>query len=119
MASQKRKGVGAGVTALMGTGGSKAAAPAPATQKTEAPKAAPQTAPPQKARTPGSPVSRETGKPAVRKLTVDVPESVHDQYEDLYLELRRTHRRLKRVQYAPLVIQFGLDRQKIEQALSV
>ena len=114
MASQKRKGVGAGVTALMGTGGSKAAAPAPATQKTEAPKA-----PPQKARTSGSPVSRETGKPAVRKLTVDVPESVHDQYEDLYLELRRTHRRLKRVQYAPLVIQFGLDRQKIEQALSV
>ena len=58
-------------------------------------------------------------KPAVRKLTVDVPESVHDDYEDLYFELRRTHRRLKRVQYAPLVIRFGLDRQKIEQALSV
>ena len=104
MASQKRKGVGAGVTALMGTAAPRIATPAPEIQES---------------RIPELPGSRENGKPAVRKLTVDVPESVHDDYEDLYFELRRTHRRLKRVQYAPLVIRFGLDRQKIEQALSV
>ena len=119
MASQKRKGVGAGVTALMGAVGSKPTTQAPEARKTEAPKseaAQTETAP---TRTPGPSASRENGKPAVRKLTVDVPESVHDDYEDLYLELRRTYRRLKRVQYAPLVIRFGLDRQKIEQALGV
>ena len=68
-------------------------------------------------RKPVCPVSREEGKEAVRKLTVDVPESVHDDYEDLYLDLRRKHRKLKRVQYAPLVIRYGLDREKIEAAL--
>ncbi len=113
MASQKRKGVGAGVTALMGDGRSKLATSAPATPAAET--RAPETP---KTRTAGSPVSRENGKPAVRKLTVDVPESVHNEYEDLYLDLRRTYRRLKRVQYAPLVIRFGLDRQKIERALA-
>ena len=65
-----------------------------------------------------SPISREKGKAAVRKLTVDVPEPLHNQYEDLYLELRHTYRRLKRVQYAPLVIQYGLDRKRIEKALA-
>ena len=104
MASQKRKGVGAGVTALMGAGRSQPTTSTPETPET---------------RTPDFSVSRENGKQAVRKLTVDVPESVHDEYEDLYFELRRTYRRLKRVQYAPLVIRFGLDRQKIEQALGV
>lgn len=133
MASQKRKGVGAGVTALMSQGISKLTAPSPtpspaaektavektATVKTETRKPATPGSEDPETRTPDSSVSRGKGKPAVRKLTVDVPESVHDEYEDLYLDLRRTHRRLKRVQYAPLVIRFGLDRQKIEQALGV
>lgn len=113
----------------MSQGISKLTAPSPAAEKTAVEKTAavktetrkpatPGSEDPE-TRTPDSSVSRGKGKPAVRKLTVDVPESVHDEYEDLYLDLRRTHRRLKRVQYAPLVIRFGLDRQKIEQALGV
>ena len=70
-------------------------------------------------RVPAKPVSRKPGKTdPQRKLTVDVPEPVYNEYEDLFLELKRKHRRLKRVEYAPLVIQHGLNRQKIDAALS-
>ena len=113
MANPKRRGVGAGVTSLMGsgngasvrpltTGGGSSAAAKATTQE------------------PASPVSRKPGKveaASQRKLTVDVPEPVYNEYEDLFLELKKKHRRLKRVQYAPLVIRHGLDRQKIEAAL--
>jgi len=93
---------GASVRPLAAGTGSSSAAPKATTQE------------------PASPVSRETGKSkdaAQRKLTVDVPEPVYNEYEDLFLELKKKHRRLKRVQYAPLVIRHGLDRQKIEAAL--
>ena len=81
------------------------------------PASATRTAP--KAQEPASPVSRKPGKMAAqRKLTVDVPEPVYNDYEDLFLELKKKHRRLKRVEYAPLVILHGLNRQKIEAALS-
>ena len=108
MATQKRKGVGAGVTGLMG-GKPESFAQTTTTAATSTTK---------ETRKPVPPASRIPGKPAVRKLTVDVPESVHDAYEDLYFELRRKHRKLKRVQYAPLVIRFGLDRERIENALT-
>ena len=101
--AKQRTGVGAGVSRLMGDRSAKPRSVSTPGSPTS--------------RKPASPVSRETGKPVVRKLTVDVPESVHNDYEDLYLELRRTHRKLKRVQYAPLVIRFGLDREKIEAGL--
>ena len=104
MASKDRKSISAGVTDLMGKGTSGFTATDPGAPR---------------ARKTVSPVTtRERGKTAVRKLTVDVPETLHNQYEDLYLELRRSYRKLKRVDYAPLVIQFGLDRKKIEDALT-
>ena len=102
MANSKRKPVGAGVIGLMGGGAQASFRTEPGNPKTLKPT---------------SPVSREIGKPAVRKLTVDVPASVHDEYEDLYLDLRRKHRKLKRIQYAPLVLRHGLDRGKIEAEL--
>jgi len=101
--AKQRTGVGAGVSRLMGDPSAK---PRPASTP-----GSPTT------RKPASPVSREKGKPAVRKLTVDVPAPLHDKYEDLYFDLRRHYRKLKRVEYAPLVIEFGLDRKRIEQAL--
>ena len=74
-------------------------------------------------RKPEKPISREKGKSAVRKLTVDVPESVLNEYEELYLTvcteyLKQTRRKLKRVEYAPLVLKYGLDRKRISEALA-
>lgn len=53
-----------------------------------------------------------------RKLTVDIPASLHDRYEDIYWDLRRVHRKLKRIEYIQLVLRFGLsNRDMIESKL--
>jgi len=110
MAGKNRKTISAGVTELMGDN--------PDTNFTRTRKSGSPVS-----RKPASPISREKGKSALRKLTVDVPENVHDEYEQLYLEisaqyLKQNRKKLKRVEYAPLVLKYGLDRKRISQALA-
>ena len=54
----------------------------------------------------------------MRKLTVDLPESVYHRYEDMYLMFRQDFRWLTRMIFAELVIEYGLSFIRIRSALS-
>ncbi len=110
MAKQKRKSIGAGATDLITQNGNSSFTKSRVPDLSVSRKAE-------------NPISRKKGRLAVRKLTVDVPESVLNEYEQLFLEvssqyLKQNRRKLKRVDYAPLVLKYGLDRKRISEALA-
>ena len=110
MANKDRKSISAGVTELMGVD---SGAKFTKTRNTES----------SASRKTTKPISREKEKSALRKLTVDVPENVLNEYEEIYLQvcteyLKQNRRKLKRVEYAPLVLKYGLNRKRISEALA-
>lgn len=47
----------------------------------------------------------------------NVPLPVQERYDHLFLDLKRVHPKLKRYQYAPLVLEHGLNKKVISAAL--
>lgn len=105
MGKQKRTSVAAGASRLLSHNRDDAFSQTQVSRKPESKKSV-------------STDSQKSGKPELGRIMMDnVPLPVQERYDHLFLDLKRVHPKLKRYQYAPLVLEHGLNKKVISAAL--